>query len=381
MFPWNILFYFSRLYRRVRLRKCIFRFKEVVNDILQLPKASLTSRMDVSSWKLGGARMKDYIKDSMFLNEAAIEFGNENIEAILIPALGSNLLSLTCKKKGIELLRTPKTLDDYKKVPILYGMPILFPPNRIEDGIFTYKETTYRFPINEREKHNHIHGFLHDKPWKVVTKEVRKDGVVITTEFVSSDFPSLYQYFPRDFKVNMTYLLQEKTLAVRMDIHNIGRKFFPWGVGYHTIFNFPFITESTYMDCEFALPVNKQWELNERSLPTGKFTRLTNKDEIQKGLLEEGREYDDIFSYDKENNPINEAVLTDSNAGIQVRYQADQQFKYWVLFNEAGFLCPEPYTWMTNAPNIEMPVGITGLQELLPGGTIQLNTKLILKEL
>ena len=325
--------------------------------------------------------MKDYIKESMFLNEAAIEFGNENIEAILIPALGSNLLSLKSRKKGIELLRTPKTLDDYKKVPILYGMPILFPPNRIEDGIFTYKETTYTFPINEEEKHNHIHGFLHDKPWRVVKKEVSKEEIIIITEFLSSDFPSLYKYFPRDFKVNMTYSLLDEALEVKMEIHNFGRESFPWGVGYHTIFNFPFVAESNYLDCEFALPVNKQWELNQRSLPTGEYSSLTNKDDIQKRVLEERREYDDIFSYDEENSPINEAILTDSNAGIQVRYQADQHFKYWVLFNEAGFLCPEPYTWMTNAPNLDIPAEITGLQELQPGETIQLNTKLILKEI
>ncbi|MGE7602123.1 aldose 1-epimerase [Peribacillus sp. NPDC097675] len=324
--------------------------------------------------------MKDYIKDSKFLNENAIEFGNGRIEAILIPALGSNLLSLKSKKKGIELLRTPKTLADYNKAPILYGMPILFPPNRIEDGIFTYKETTYTFPINEGEKHNHIHGFLHDKPWKVLKKEVSEEGIVIITEFLSKDFPDLYKYFPRDFKVNMTYSLLEEEMNIKMEIHNMGSESFPWGAGYHTIFNFPLVPESTYLDCQIDMPVNTQWELNERSLPTGKFTRM-DMGEIQKRLVGEGRKYDDIFSHDAVNNSINEAILTDTKAGMQVRYQADQYFKYWVLFNKAGFLCPEPYTWLTNAPNLDIPAEITGLQELPPGETIQLNTKLTVKEI
>ena len=85
--------------------------------------------------------MKGYIEDITFLNEKAIKFGNEKVEAILVPSLGSNLLSLKYKHKDIELLRTPDSVEEYKKASILYGMPILFPPNRIEDGQFTYKGT------------------------------------------------------------------------------------------------------------------------------------------------------------------------------------------------------------------------------------------------
>ncbi|MGE7662098.1 aldose 1-epimerase [Peribacillus sp. NPDC097197] len=325
--------------------------------------------------------MESYIKDQMFLNEEAIIFGNDIIEAMIVPALGSNLLSLKSKKKDVDILRTPKSLDDYKKVPILYGMPILFPPNRIEDGTFTYKETTYTFPVNEWEKHNHIHGFLHDKPWKVLKREAGKEGVIIVTEFMSSDFPSMYPHFPHEFKVNMTYIVKEERLDIQMNIHNIGRESFPWGAGYHTIFNFPLISRNDYSDCEISLPVNKQWELNGRSLPTGKYITLPNKDEIQRRIIGEGREYDDIFSYDEEKNRTNEAILTDPKAGIQVRYQADCRFKYWVVFNEDGFLCPEPYTWITNAPNLKLPVEVTGLQELQPGESIHLDTKIILDEI
>ncbi|MGG4264974.1 aldose 1-epimerase [Peribacillus simplex] len=325
--------------------------------------------------------MAGYIEDIVFLNEKAIKFGNATVEAILAPSLGSNLLSLKYKRKDIAVLRTPDSLEDYKKDPILYGMPILFPPNRIEDGQFTYKENTYKFPINEREKHNHIHGFLHDKPWKVCKKEVNGNEVVINTEFSSSDFTYLKGSFPQDITVSMSLSLRDDTLDIQLEITNNGIEPFPWGAGYHTVFNFPFGSGSKMEDCRISLPVNKQWELNERSLPTGEIHETANTLEIQNGFSLEGRRFDDLFGYDEESALENECVLTDQEAGIQVIYQGDKRFKFWVLFNQEGFVCPEPYTWVTNAPNLDLSADLTGLRELSFGETVQLKTRLVMKEI
>ncbi|MDM5224047.1 aldose 1-epimerase [Peribacillus sp. NJ11] len=325
--------------------------------------------------------MTGYIEDITFLNEKAIKFGNEKVEAILAPSLGSNLLSLKYKRKDIEVLRTPDSLEEFKKVPILYGMPILFPPNRIEDGQFTYKETTYKFPINEMEKSNHIHGFLHDKPWQVCKKEVNGNEIVINTEFSSSDFAYLKGSFPQDITVKMSLSLSGETLDIKLEITNKGIESFPWGAGYHTVFNFPFGPGSKLEDCRISLPVNKQWELNERSLPTGEIHETDNTLEIQNGFSLEGRLFDDLFGYDEESSLENECILTDHEAGIQVIYHGDQCFKFWVLFNQEGFVCPEPYTWVTNAPNLDLSEELTGLRELSSGETVQLKTRLVMKEI
>ncbi|MGE1100779.1 aldose 1-epimerase [Peribacillus simplex] len=324
--------------------------------------------------------MKGYIEDITFLNEKAIKFGNEKVEAILAPSLGSNLLSLKYKHKDIELLRTPDSVEEYKKASILYGMPILFPPNRIEDGQFTYKGTVYKFPINEMKKSNHIHGFLHDKPWQVCKKEVNGKAIVINTEFSSSDF-DLKGSFPQDITVNMSFSLKAETLEIQLEITNKGIEPFPWGAGYHTVFNFPFGPGSKLEDCRISLPVNKHWELNERSLPTGAIHETANTLEIQNGISLDGRLFDDLFGYDEERVLENECILTDQEAGIQVIYHGDQHFKFWVLFNQEGFVCPEPYTWVTNAPNLDLSAKMTGLRELCSGETVQLKTRLIMKDI
>ncbi|PJN86883.1 aldose 1-epimerase [Bacillus sp. mrc49] len=336
-------------------------------------------------WKCGKAKggeyVTGYIEDTTFIKEQALKFGNEHVEGILVPALGSNLLSLKLKHKDIQVLRTPDCSEDYKKLPILYGMPILFPPNRIEDGQFTYKHTTYRFPINEREKSNHIHGFLHDKPWSVIKREVIGNQVVIKTEFSSRDFPYLKKSFPQDIVVNMSLILIDDGLEVQLEILNNGLEPFPFGAGYHTVFNFPFGADSKIENCQIALPVNKHWELNERSLPTGEIGESANKKEIQNGLCLEGRLFDDIFSYDEESNLNNECILTDQEAGVQVIYHVDHHYKFWVLFNQDGFVCPEPYTWVTNAPNLDLSAEFTGVKELGTGEKVLLKTKLVLKEI
>ncbi|MFF2499494.1 aldose 1-epimerase [Peribacillus sp. NPDC058075] len=324
--------------------------------------------------------MTGYIEDITFLNEKALKFGNEKVEAILAPSLGSNLLSFKYKQKDIEVLRTPVCLEEYKKAPILYGMPILFPPNRIEDGQFTYKGTEYRFPVNEREKFNHIHGFLHDKPWQVCKREVNGKEIVINTEFSSSEF-DLKDSFPQDITVNMSLSLRAETLDIKLEITNKGIEPFPWGAGYHTVFNFPFGRGGKLEHCRISLPVNKHWELNERSLPTGAIHETANTFEIQNGFSLEGRLFDDLFGYDEERALENECILTDQEAGIQVIYHADPQFKFWVLFNQEGYVCPEPYTWVTNAPNLDLSAKLTGLRELRSGETVQLRTLLSIKDI
>ncbi|MCK1984211.1 MULTISPECIES: aldose 1-epimerase [Peribacillus] len=324
--------------------------------------------------------MTGYIEDITFLNEKALKFGNEKVEAILAPSLGSNLLSFKYKQKDIEVLRTPVSLEEYKKAPILYGMPILFPPNRIEDGQFTYKGTEYRFPVNEREKFNHIHGFLHDKPWQVCKREVSGKEIIINTEFSSSEF-DLKDSFPQDITVNMSLSLRAETLDIKLEITNKGIEPFPWGAGYHTVFNFPFGTGGRLEHCRISLPINKHWELNERSLPTGAIHETADTLEIQNGFSLEGRLFDDLFGYDEERALENECILTDQKAGIQVIYHADQQFKFWVLFNQEGYVCPEPYTWVTNAPNLDLSAKLTGLRELGSGETVQLRTLLSIKDI
>src|SRR5690606_31023064 len=67
---------------------------------------------------------------------------------------------------------------------------------------------------------------------------------------------------------------------------------------------------------------------------------------------------------------------------IEIRYEADPNFRHWVVYNadgRSGFICPEPYTWITNAPNLAFPASLTGFQELGPGETKVFATSITVK--
>lgn len=320
--------------------------------------------------------MTCYVKEDLFLGKSSIIAGNEHLEITIIPSWGSNLISIITKDPMIQILRTPKTLEEYEQASVQYGTPVLFPPNRIRDGQFTFQNRSYSFDLTEPDKHNHIHGFVYTKPWEVEHIEADKDKARIITTIKSSDFPDITSQFPHSFTLKMIFTLEGTTIKKEAHIINESDESFPWGLGYHTTFQFPEATS------RFSLQASKQWELNERLLPTEQFIPIPYE-ELTKGMSLEAIELDDAFLTDTEAN-VNEAVMTLASEGLQIQYRADDQFKHWVVYNndgKQGYVCPEPYTWITDAPNLSLPYDITGLQVLAPGSTATATTEIHIQKI
>ena len=75
----------------------------------------------------------------------------DRYEALAVPSLGANVLKLTCRHpcgKQIDILRTPSCAQALLNDPYAYGIPVLFPANRIAGGEYSYDGVTYRFPQN-----------------------------------------------------------------------------------------------------------------------------------------------------------------------------------------------------------------------------------------
>ncbi|MCY8789714.1 aldose 1-epimerase [Bacillus inaquosorum] len=309
--------------------------------------------------------MANDIEKITYLGTPAIKAGNEHIEMIVVPEWGSNVISLVDKTTQLQLLREPETAESFHDTPTLYGIPILFPPNRISDGTFSFRGRTYHFDINEKDKHNHLHGFLYQEKWNVVTMKQTDEEVIVETEIDLSELPHVYKQFPHHAVVRMTYKLKGNTLFKHATVMNKGKEAFPWGIGYHTTFVFP--EESSL----FSLTADQQWELDERLLPTGKLMDVQNKEALHEGMDLRSQQLDDVFlsSYQKRGGE-NQAVIYHQHAHISIIYKADEQFKHWVVYNadgKQGYLCPEPYTWVTNAVNLNVSPSLTGVQVLEPG--------------
>lgn len=314
--------------------------------------------------------------------EAAIKAQNEALELILVPAWGSNLLSLRLKSKNLELLRFPENKEEYKADPILYGLPILFPPNRIEDGKFEFNGRKYSFNINDLSENIHTHGLLFDAPWELLRAEVEGERIILQTILHSEENAEIMKQFPHLFSVQMDYILEHNALTIEATITNRDPVAFPWGLGYHTTFNYPFDRSGDPGLCRFSLNAAKQWVLDERFLPTGELVDIPYLEQLHEGKSLVGHALDDAFQ--TADAGANEAVLTDMDSKVRVVYSGDEYFKHWVVYNadsNQGYLCPEPYTWITNAPNLQLPEELTGFRVLQPGEEVKTTTRILIEEL
>ncbi|RFU67625.1 aldose 1-epimerase [Peribacillus saganii] len=298
------------------------------------------------------------IRNSQFLEEASLEMENEFLKVILLPGQGSNLISIYDKVSNTELLRVPKTMEDYKSASVLYGTPVLFPPNRIDGAVFEFENRTYEFEMNRPEENVHIHGLVHDKKWDVV--KVDTENNIIVTQFVSKKYPDVIKQLPHDFTIEMIVQLSCNYITQTLKILNNSNKTMPVGIGLHTTFHFPAEESRLFLNAE------QYWELNERKMPTGRLLEIPYKQELIKGMKLYGLALDDIYPI-KDKQP---AIIEHPAKGINISYKADKGYNHWVVFTMSGkedLLAMEPYSWVTNAPNMDLPGEITGLIALKQG--------------
>lgn len=328
--------------------------------------------------------MKSSVENCTFLGYPAITARNDQLEITLVPALGSNLMAIKHVPSGLAVLRTPDSMETFHENPFLVGMPVLFPPNRLEDGKLPCGDTVYSFDLNEPKLHNHIHGLVHDKPWKVVRQEVTNSGAILETELDSADFPDIQLQFPLRFVLRMTSELDGSQVRIGMTVENHSNVAFPWGLGYHTTFRFPLANDGDLSRCTMTLTAKRRWALSDRLLPTGVLLESEDLKALREGIVLVDKPLDDVFLSSVVDGGGNECVLTDPDAGLLVRYTADHSFLHWVIYNNdshQGYVCPEPYTWVTNAPNLSLDAKLTGLRTIQPGEKVHTSTEIVVESL
>lgn len=292
-------------------------------------------------------------------------------EGTLVPEIGSNLVSLRSTREGIDVLTIPETLEEFKANTTSWGFPVLMPPNRIAQGKFTFNGRDYVFDINERGK-NHIHGIVHDLPWQVVATST--DGAAsVTTAIRSDDHSKIKESYPHSFELRMTFSLRGARMDITVEAENFGSDPMPFGVGFHPYFNVPLLPTSSKAQCTVQVPAKQVWELNDDLIPTGRRLPVAGERDLRQPKALSEVVLDDVFTDLEFTEGASVAELRDNGAGITVRYGADEEFKHWVVYTgrnlEAPFVCLEPYTWVTNAPNLPLPAEDTGLIVLQGGET------------
>ncbi len=304
--------------------------------------------------------------------------------AAICPAMGANCFRL--EHEGASLLRTPPSFAVFRENPNVFGMPLLFPPNRIRGGKFTFQGRDYSLPMNESARGHHIHGFLSSTIFDAAGEEIptsydqHPNSASCRASFsfeATKDSP--YSTFPHTFRVELSYNLDsDEGLSQRLEVENRGDSDMPLGLGFHTAFNCPFIPGTDPGDYRLRLAVSSEIILDPASIiPTGE---SVSENELiatlnGEGVAPQGRALSNHFR-GGEAAP-REAILTHLPTGMSIIYRVDPIFAFWTLWNQGGdraFVCPEPQTWIIDAPNSRLTPEESGFRSLAPGESIALTS-------
>ena len=288
-----------------------------------------------------------------------VEIASGNWVAKINLNCGGNCICLKNKKYNLSVLREPNQVEKPDN-PYLYGMPILFPPNRIQDGRFVFEGREYIFPINERKTNCHLHGFLHQAEF-----EISEQGA----SFIRCQYESdeLYRFFPHKFRVEILYSLSEQGLLQEVTIHNLSATNMPVSLGFHSTFNLPFAQDSSADDILLLAQVGDEMERDpSRHLPTGNTLPI---DEIS-AALNSGKFHPSKNQISRHYQSAGEGriELRDTQNNIKIIYSNDTQYKWRLLFNggNRNFICLEPQTSMVNCQNSDLEHAYTGFDHIAP---------------
>jgi len=276
-------------------------------------------------------------------NNIRIHCGNWS--AIIDAEHGANCISLKNDRYGANILREPPK-DGNLDNPYLYGMPILFPVNRIEGGSFVFEGRRYAFPINEQSTGCHLHGELHRTAFEPM--EITNSKSVFR---YTATKRQPYLSFPHEFEIVMEYELKDDGFYHTVTLANLSEQNMPLFLGFHTTFNTLFTKDSKPENMRVLADISEEYERNMEVnyLPTGikpRFDAVSTSlsDGTYKPFAEKASRHYRGNGY---------MSITDIGNGLRMVYENDVKYGFRLIYNGGsdGYICLEPQTCLANCQN------------------------------
>lgn len=302
--------------------------------------------------------------------EKIVEIKADNYACRILLSKGANCISLTNKKYKADILREPKDFGNMEN-PYVYGMPILYPVNRISGGKVLFQGREYCFDINEPHINCHLHGNLHSSPFEIVD---RRD------DFVKCSFyREETAQCPMSFKLEISYHLSSEGMTQKTEIFNLSDHAIPNFLGFHTTFNLSFIEGANPSDVTIKVDLGEEIERNmENYLPTG---RILPEDDVSR-KIKNGDFYPTQRKISRHYKACGDGVMeiADQLNRVKVVYQNDKKFGWRLILNDDGFVCMEPMTCMANCQNSPFDREFAGFDFIEPNTSKTYVSKIRLEE-
>ncbi|NLS84571.1 MAG: aldose epimerase [Ruminococcaceae bacterium] len=239
--------------------------------------------------------------------------------AVITPEKGGMITSIT--KGGEEFTWLRENNYELPERPRC-AVPVLFPCcGRCADGVNTFDGKAY--PMD-------IHGMAHSLPWEVVGTDTA-DGALITIRLTDSE--KTHEFYPYEFEVDITYVLQGSAINVLQSYKNKGEKPMPFSFGFHPYFAISDVR-------------NLKWDIEAQVVADPD----TNTQQPFTGV---GFPYDDDQTTRYYKGVKSPMTFTDEGNGHAVMVSFDEHFKNAVLWSQCqlGFVCMEPWNGWPNSLN------------------------------
>lgn len=304
-----------------------------------------------------------------------VELKENGYKAQINMSRGANCISLRNETYGVKILREPdytKELDN----PYLYGMPILFPVNRIEGGRFEFEGRIYEFPINEPSTGCHLHGELHRAPFQIAEKSASRLVCVYR-----ADEQNRYLQFPHAFEIRMEYELCTDGLHQKTVITNESKENMPVFLGFHTTFCADFLGHGEEKQIRVLAEISEEYERNIKNyLPTGKTPEF---DEVSHAL-QNGTfcPFGTPISRHYKSGGNNRMMICDEKTNLRIVYENDANYPFRLIYNGSAdeYICLEPQTCMANCPHAPFDREKTGFDFIEPGESKEYHSKIGIEE-
>lgn len=288
---------------------------------------------------------------------------------------GANCISLRNERYKACLLREPDYTGELDN-PYLYGMPVLFPVNRISGGRFNFEGREYIFPINEPATGCHLHGELHQTEFELLEKYENK---VVCSYKATKERP--YLQFPHEFEIKLTYELKEDGFYQTTEVINLSDANMPVFLGFHTTFNALFTEKSKSEDIKVLVEIEEEYERNMTNyLPTG---RKPEFDDTSMKL--DGGEFSPFekpISRHYRCGRNKRMAIYDAGQNLTLMYENDDKFEFRLVYNgnADGYICLEPNTCLANCPNSPFDREEAGFDYIKPGASKVYHSKIYIME-
>lgn len=247
----------------------------------------------------------------------------------VIPEFGGILRRLVLRKgKNLfALLKAPESpqalLADES-----YASALLYPfPSRIRHGIFHFEGEDYALKMNEVNRDNALHGFVHGQEFSVMSQEVTATHAQLVLRYT---YTGDVVGYPFPFELTVTYELVQASLlpvgsnpgndrmcALRINYSalNTGTARCPAAFGWHPYFMF---TEEPIDDMTLSLPTRSAILLDQNMIPNGQ-----QPPEKAATIQLRDQQMDTPFAieatgFPADDAPFAETILTSLKTGIQL---------------------------------------------------------------